>query len=256
MSEYSKQHYANNKERKHALGRSWRKNNPEKARGYVREYRIRNNEELRKRERQHRIENIEDYLAKEKQYREENREELNERMRQRRKEDPEKYRTRNRESARKRRELYPEKVRDEKRKFYQKNKDAINKQRREYMAKKLADSDYAAKYRLKLGMANHINYSLNGSKNGRHWEDVVGYSLTDLMKHIEKQFKPGMTWANRGAVWHLDHRIPVNAFNFTSPDHTDFKRCWALKNLQPLYKEDNLKKGAKLEKPFQPSLQI
>jgi len=254
--EYSKLHYAKNKERKLALGKIWAKNNPEKRKEHSVRSREKNREGINKRQRELRREKPGYYLAKEKKYREQNREKLKYVMRERRSEDPEKYRIRNRDDARKRRILYPDKVREEKRKFYQENKDAINVTRRKYIAKKLADPDYAAKYRLKLGVANRINHALNGSKNGRKWEDIVGYSLADLMKHIERQFKPGMTWENRGAVWHLDHKIPVNAFNFTSPDHTDFKRCWALRNLQPLFKEENLKKGAKLEKPFQPSLAI
>lgn len=36
----------------------------------------------------------------------------------------------------------------------------------------------------------------------------------------------------------------------------DFKRCWALRNLQLLPAKDNLRKNAKIGKPFQPSLGI
>jgi len=45
-------------------------------------------------------------------------------------------------------------------------------------------------------------------------------------------------------------------FNFSSPDDLDFKRCWDLKNLRPMWGTDNIKKGAKLSKPFQPALAI
>ncbi|GAI73524.1 unnamed protein product, partial [marine sediment metagenome] len=41
---------------------------------------------------------------------------------------------------------------------------------------------------------------------------------------------------------HIDHIIPKSAFNFTKPEHTDFKRCWALDNLRLL--------------PVQPALSI
>jgi 5-methylcytosine-specific restriction endonuclease McrA len=63
-----------------------------------------------------------------------------------------------------------------------------------------------------------------------------------------------MTWENYGSEWHLDHKIPLSVHNFTKPEHSDFKKAWSLKNLQPLWAEDNLKKNAKLNKPFQPSL--
>ena len=93
----------------------------------------------------------------------------------------------------------------------------------------------------------------NGSKAGRSLESIIGYTMEQLKSHIEKQFLPGMSWDNR-ELWHIDHIIPISAFNFEKPEDEDFKRCWALKNLQPLWAKDNLEKNNKLKKPFQPSL--
>ena len=107
--------------------------------------------------------------------------------------------------------------------------------------------------RLTQNISNAIRKSLHDNKKGRHWEDLIGYTLDQLKKHIEKQFKPGMTWENYGE-WHLDHKIPISAFNFEKSEDADFQSCWALKNLQPLWAKDNLKKNNKLKKPFQPSL--
>lgn len=56
--------------------------------------------------------------------------------------------------------------------------------------------------------------------------------------------------------WHIDHKIPKSAFNFETPEDIDFKRCWALKNLQPLWAAENIKKHDRVDKPFQPSLAI
>lgn len=92
-------------------------------------------------------------------------------------------------------------------------------------------------------------------KNGRSWTKLVGYTSMELIMHLESKFQPGMNWENHGE-WHIDHIIPVSAFNFETPDDIDFKRCWALKNLRPLWGDENMKKGAKLLKPFQPSLAI
>ena len=63
-----------------------------------------------------------------------------------------------------------------------------------------------------------------------------------------------MTWDNYGKVWHIDHKIPLAVFNYTRPEDIDFKLCWSLKNIAPLGAIENMKKGAKIEKPFQPSL--
>jgi hypothetical protein len=107
--------------------------------------------------------------------------------------------------------------------------------------------------RLNRLVSNNIRVSLHGLKDNNHWEDLVGYTLKDLMKHLECKFKLGMTWENYGK-WHIDHIIPKSVFQFNSPDDIDFKRCWALKNLQPLWHWENESKGAKVKDGFQPSL--
>lgn len=94
-----------------------------------------------------------------------------------------------------------------------------------------------------------IRHSLNGNKQGQHWEDLVDYNLEDLKKHLEKHFKAGMTWENYGS-WHIDHKIPISAFVFDSSNDRGFKKCWALSNLQPLWAKENLKKANKILAPF------
>jgi hypothetical protein len=109
------------------------------------------------------------------------------------------------------------------------------------------------KGKLHSSFAISIYKTLRGVKNGRRWECLVGYTVDELKKHLEKQFTDGMTWENYGE-WHVDHKIPKSVFNYETPEDIDFKKCWALSNLQPLWKLDNLIKYNKLTKPFQPSL--
>jgi len=96
---------------------------------------------------------------------------------------------------------------------------------------------------------------LKNNKSGRKWQELTGYSIDELRAHLEKQFKDGMTWEHflSGNI-HIDHKIPRAAFNYSHPEDIDFKKCWALKNLQPLWAIDNLSKGDKINEPFQPSL--
>lgn len=112
-----------------------------------------------------------------------------------------------------------------------------------------------AKGRLAHSMGTRMREALRGIKAGRRWQDLAGYTIDQLKTHLEKNFLPGMTWENYGE-WHVDHKIPVSAFNYEKPEDIDFKRCWALKNLRPLWALDNLKKNDSLEKPFQTSLKI
>lgn len=87
-------------------------------------------------------------------------------------------------------------------------------------------------------------YGLKGGKAGRSWTTLVDYSLDDLTQHIERQFTGRMSWANMGR-WHIDHIVPRAAFDYQSPNDTAFKACWALTNLRPLWKRDNIRKSAK-----------
>jgi hypothetical protein len=109
--------------------------------------------------------------------------------------------------------------------------------------------------RLKENIRTSIVMSLRrGTKAKRKWEGIVGFTLDQLRSHLEKKFKIGMTWDNYGMYWHIDHIIPIAAFNFECPDDIDFKRCWSLKNLQPLEAKVNIAKKDKVEFPFQPCL--
>lgn len=112
-------------------------------------------------------------------------------------------------------------------------------------------------FNLNNNISGAIRKSLKGNKNGRHWEDIVGFTLKQLKRHLEKLFTEGMTWKRflNGEI-HIDHKTPVRVFNFTKPEHEDFKRCWSLKNLQPLWAKDNITKSNKIEHHFQPSLLI
>lgn len=112
-------------------------------------------------------------------------------------------------------------------------------------------------FRLNSNIKGAIYAALNGNKNGRHWETLVDFTLKDLKKHLEKLFTEGMTWSNYGKDgWWIDHKIPISVFNFTKPEHEDFKKCWALSNLQPLWAKENISKSNKLIQHFQPSLPL
>ncbi len=98
---------------------------------------------------------------------------------------------------------------------------------------------------------SNVSRAIRGSikdKGRRSWEDLVGYDLTTLRQHLEKQFLPGMNWQNHGVGkgrWHIDHITPRSLFSFSSASDPDFKACWALPNLRPMWSEQNISKHAK-----------
>ena len=137
-----------------------------------------------------------------------------------------------------RRKVYKEKIGIEK--FREMNR-AVNDRRRSDPVKKLI-----CNIRTYLSMTLSKNQSAKGSNTFK----ILGYDADTLRRHLEKQFKDGMTWDNYGNVWHVDHRIPTDAFNFKQVDkrklHEVIRKCWALDNLQPLDAIENMRKSNKI----------
>lgn len=138
--------------------------------------------------------------------------------------------------------------------WYDKNRDKINSKRRTPERRAKANArmrEYCTlrpDIRIHFSMSSSIWGALKSGKNGRSWESLVGYSREDLVRHLERQFLPGMSWNNYGhgrGKWHIDHILPRASFSISSPEDDDFKACWALTNLRPLWSEDNQAKGAK-----------
>jgi len=101
--------------------------------------------------------------------------------------------------------------------------------------------------RLDWRMGCAIRKALRANKAGRTWESLVGYSVLDLQVHLQSKFTPGMTWERflKGEI-HIDHIIPKSRFHYETSNDPEFKVCWGLANLQPLWARENLLKGAKL----------
>ena len=106
----------------------------------------------------------------------------------------------------------------------------------------------AAQYRNAIGyvLRNTSAFSRAEVQGTKMLERIskLDFSLEELTTHIESLFKGGMSWSNYGE-WQLDHIRPVSSFNYTTTDCADFKKCWALENLQPLWARDNMSKGNK-----------
>lgn len=88
-----------------------------------------------------------------------------------------------------------------------------------------------------------------GGSRDANCERVFGYTLTDLMKHLESGFSEGMTWArvSTGDV-QLDHILPSRAFDLST--EAGVYRAYGLDNLQPLWRGDNARKGRTTDLDF------
>lgn len=84
----------------------------------------------------------------------------------------------------------------------------------------------------------------NITKNEKYF-DILGYTINELYDHLESLFEINMSWDNYGQ-WHVDHILPISSFNFTTIYCEEFRKCWSLNNLQPLWASDNLSKSNKI----------
>ncbi len=179
-------------------------------------------------------------------------------------------RERRREQQKKRNLIHPEKAKgrqikykkigqQKSREFYLRNREKIiakskawhlvyPERAKELHRKTIAKIRSTTKGKLNGNMAVGIGASLKGLKAGKRWETLVGFTVYQLKKHLEKQFTSEMAWGNYGQNgWVIDHIIPISVFNFENPEDIDFKRCWALKNLQPMWFKENSIKSNKLK---------
>ncbi len=134
------------------------------------------------------------------------------------------------------------------RQYRAENFEAINARKRvasiaSWHEKYGVDLEFTLKHRVR----SLIRATLVNGRSGKRMREILGYSTVELRSHIESLFAEGMSWAEflAGKI-HIDHIRPVSSFNITSDQCDDFKACWALSNLQPLWAFDNLSKGAKI----------
>lgn len=95
--------------------------------------------------------------------------------------------------------------------------------------------------RIENAMRARLWAALKGRTDGALFSRLP-YSQQQLVDHLESRFLPGMTWENYGR-WHVDHRKPCCLFD--QADSAQFAECWSLDNLQPLWAEDNFRKGSR-----------
>lgn len=117
-------------------------------------------------------------------------------------------------------------------------KERINKKRK---YRRRADPQYALKERVRsrIRMALKDAHIVKSHKT----VDLIGCSYCFFKEHLENQFKDGMSW-DRPNSFHIDHIRPLASFDLTDPEQQ--KAACHYTNLQPLYPEENLRKGARI----------
>lgn len=129
-------------------------------------------------------------------------------------------------------------------KWFQKNKERIVAQRKKRRDEK---PEVALAHLLRSRLNNALKNK--GIKKSQKTLDLLGCTPAEFFVHIESQFTAGMSWENRRGCrrrktgWEIDHILPVASFDLTDPEQQ--KACFHYTNLQPLWAQDNMKKGSK-----------
>ncbi len=129
-------------------------------------------------------------------------------------------------------------------KWNQIHKKEVNERKKKYFREKYGNN---INYKLTLLLRSRIYYALKRNVKSNITKKLLGCSLEQLKQHIQKQFKPGMTWENHNFKgWHIDHIIPCASFDLSKTNEQ--RKCFNYTNLQPLWAEENLSKGKRLER--------
>lgn len=110
-----------------------------------------------------------------------------------------------------------------------------------YQSKRMSsDIVYKLKNRLRVRLNNAIKQNY---KSGSAVNDL-GCSVEFLKSYLESKFESGMNWNNHSINgWHIDHIIPLSSFNLSNKE--ELKKACHYTNLQPLWSDENWKKGHK-----------
>jgi gas vesicle protein len=171
-----------------------------------------------------------------KKYYQENKEEILEQSK--------KYNQENKEEISEQSKKYYQENKEDYKKYYQENREKINRRARERLK-------FDVNYKMSHYLRHRLRLALKGNSKRGHILELLGCSIEQLKQHLESQFTKGMSWSNYGngwngrgmQEWHIDHIKPCASFDLSKA--SEQRKCFNYTNLQPLWAEDNLRKGDK-----------
>jgi len=212
--EYDKQNYLKNKEKHNKNNKEYYLNNRERILNQQKEHRL----DKKEYDKEYRLNNRGKILEKKKEYYLKNKEKMLESSKE--------YHLNNRG-----------KISKQKKDYQLNNRPKINA----YLSnKRKTDLVFGLTEKLRT----RLKQALNGKSKSKRTLELLGCTVKYLIEHLEKQFQPGMNWQERH-LFHIDHIRPCASFDLNIPEEQE--KCFHYTNLQPLWAQDNLSKGAKYE---------
>lgn len=226
--EDAKAHRAANREKQNANNKRWRDANPEKVSARNKKWRDANPEKAIANTRRWRDANPEKVRSGCKRWQDEHKEDQ--------KIHHAKYYAANKEKLLVNQKIYYDTHKDDRKAYREENKDKIaayvrNRRRTD------------PQFRIADNLRRRLNKALK--RNTRVGSAVrdLGCSIDFLKQYLEERFQSDMTWNNYGE-WEIDHIKPLSSFDLT--DRDQLLQACHYTNLQPLWAEENARKGDRL----------
>lgn len=209
-----------------AYVRKWRERFPEKVKKVVADYAKNNRDKYRDYQNGYYHKNKEKLIPAKKATREKHKHKWNETAKKYRQTD----------DAMKKRKIYMDK--------YRASEEYFQRVRDYHYKRKDSDPQYVIRRRLRGRL--RVALTRIGRNKNVSLSAILGCDSVFLKEYFESKFTEGMSWERflAGEI-HIDHKIPCKNFDLTKDDEVN--KCFHYSNIQPLWKVDNLKKGAKLD---------
>lgn len=202
-----------------------------------RKYRKNNKRKIQKRKKNYYKKNKENIIKKVKKYREQNKDKIRNYMK--------KYYQKNKDKLKNGVKQYQEKNREKKKEYSKQYQQNHKKEINEYMNKRRKED---INFKLIDNLRDRMCKALKNNSKSAKTEKLLGCSIEFARKHIQNQFKKGMTWNNWGRgwdgkgmeEWHIDHIRPCYSFDLSK--ESEQARCFHYSNLRPLWAKENLRR--------------
>lgn len=127
-------------------------------------------------------------------------------------------------------------------KYYEENKQKLKEINKNYIKNRIK-TDYIFKFKcnVRILIKGSFKRGKNQFRKDAKTEEILGCTIEEFRTYIESKFTKGMTFENYGK-WHLDHIIPLAI----AKTKEEILKLNHYTNFQPLWAEDNLKKGSKV----------
>jgi hypothetical protein len=95
--------------------------------------------------------------------------------------------------------------------------------------------------KLRRKLRRYFEKAFSAGSRSQRAKELIGCTIPQLRAHLERQFKPGMTWGNHSfRGWHIDHIRPLASFDLHDPAQQ--RIAFHFTNLQPLWMKENMTK--------------